>query len=145
MKKLFGAALFLSLAGVGGLALADGPGGPHGGGPGCHQGDKACDVQGGCDGHPGPGRFFEAMDADKNGEVTLAEHQAAAKARFEEADADKNGKVTRDEFKAAKHARMGKPHEGGHHGHHGAHGDDCPCHGDKAASAPAKAPAKAKN
>lgn len=149
MKKLLGVALFVSLAGVGGLALAEGPGGHHGDGPGCHHGDKACDHgdckgeackgEGGCDGH-GPGCFFEEMDADKNGEVTLAEHQAAAKARFEGADADKNGKVTRDEFKAAMHARMDKMHGGGH-GHAGMHCDDCPCHGDKEASAPA-APAK---
>ena len=137
MKKVLGIALFVSLAGAGGLALAEGPGGP-----GCHHGDKSCEA-GGCEGHGGPARFFEQMDADKNGEVTLAEHQAAAKARFDEADTDKNGKVTRDEFKAAKHARMEKMHGG--HGHHGEHGDDCPCHGGKEGGAPAKpAPAKPK-
>ena len=37
---------------------------------------------------------FKAMDADGNGDVTLAEFMAKAQASYEAADADKDGKVT---------------------------------------------------
>ncbi|MGO4910167.1 hypothetical protein ACEN2J_17775 [Pseudorhodobacter sp. W20_MBD10_FR17] len=43
---------------------------------------------------------FKALDADGNGDVTLAEFMAKAQAAFEAADADKDGKVTVWEFRA---------------------------------------------
>jgi len=43
---------------------------------------------------------FKAMDADGNGDVTLAEFMAKAQASYEAADADKDGKVTVWEFRA---------------------------------------------
>ena len=45
------------------------------------------------------GRFKE-MDADGDGDVTLAEFMAEAQASYEAADADKDGKVTVWEFRA---------------------------------------------
>jgi len=38
------------------------------------------------------------MDTNGDGKVTLAESQAAAKARFEKLDKNKNGSVTKDEI-----------------------------------------------
>jgi hypothetical protein len=38
------------------------------------------------------------MDTNGDGKVTLAEYQAAAKARFEKLDKNKNGTVTKDEI-----------------------------------------------
>ncbi len=43
---------------------------------------------------------FKAMDADSNGNVTLAEFMAKAQASYEAADANKDGKITVWEFRA---------------------------------------------
>ena len=43
---------------------------------------------------------FKGMDADGNGDVTLAEFVAKAKESYDAADADKDGKVTVWEFRA---------------------------------------------
>lgn len=45
---------------------------------------------------------FEAMDADSDGTVTLAEFMANAQASFEAADADADGNVTVWEFRAQR-------------------------------------------
>ncbi len=44
--------------------------------------------------------FFERMDADRNGEITRAEMDAARSDRFAQIDADGSGVVTAEEFKA---------------------------------------------
>lgn len=64
----------------------------------------------------GPHRF-EALDANKDGKVTLSEMQAEHQKRFVELDANKDGKVTKDELKAhhakkhAEHAKQGGEHK----------------------------------
>lgn len=72
------------------------------------------------DGKSGPGgrmpglraamgdRWFDALDANKDGKVTLAEANAAAMARFDRLDANKDGTVTPEERKAAHDARRAK-------------------------------------
>ena len=46
-------------------------------------------------------RAFKAMDSDGNGELSAAEHAAAANARFEALDPDRDGHVTEAELQAA--------------------------------------------
>jgi len=53
-----------------------------------------------------------AMDTDKNGSVSSAEHAAAAAARFAAADTNKDGSVSAAEMDAAKKAHEGKCGEG---------------------------------
>lgn len=59
-------------------------------------------------GHKSHRMSFEQLDADGNGEVTKAEMQAAAKARFADADANGDGALSRDEMLAAANARAEK-------------------------------------
>ena len=53
-----------------------------------------------------PAAMFEALDADKNGSVTVAELEAHAAARFAAADANNDGFLTPEEMQAARAARM---------------------------------------
>jgi len=43
-------------------------------------------------------RVFDAMDANKDGQVTREEYDAYQAKRFDRFDANKDGKITRDEF-----------------------------------------------
>lgn len=78
----FIAAAALAVA-LGGPALAFGMGGGH-----------------------GPQIDFETLDSDGNGEVTKAEMQAQAAARFSGADTDGDGKLSTEELTAASQARI---------------------------------------
>jgi hypothetical protein len=51
--------------------------------------------------HPGLGRgqFFERMDSNKDGKVTLAEAEALGKAKFAELDKNKDNVLVADELK----------------------------------------------
>lgn len=52
-------------------------------------------------GGPGGGDWFDRLDVNKDGKVTLAEATAKPLALFDKADANKDGKVTPEERKAA--------------------------------------------
>lgn len=96
MKKLMMlTAALLALQALPALAQEDAPPPPakEGGPMGKHHGE--------------PGKFFEKMDADKDGSVTEAEFLDRHKKKFAEIDADKNGKVTKEELEA-RHAEMKK-------------------------------------
>ena len=67
--------------------------------------------------------FFRALDADRNGQVTLLEVRPMVEARFRAADANGDAAVVRDEL----------PQRGHNHGHH---------HGHHHGSAPATPPAR---
>jgi hypothetical protein len=55
------------------------------------------------------------MDSNGDGQVSAAEHAAAAQAMFDKADANHDGNLTADEMMAA-HGDMGAPHAmAGHH------------------------------
>ena len=56
----------------------------------------------------GPGKFFEKLDADKDGSVTEQEFIDAHKAKFAEMDGDKDGKVTKAEIEARRDAMKKK-------------------------------------
>lgn len=47
-----------------------------------------------------------AIDTDRDGTITAAEHAAGARAMFERMDADRDGKVTAAEMDAAHQAMM---------------------------------------
>lgn len=70
------------------------------------------------------GHFFEKVDANKDGKVTLAEAKAEAQARFASMDANKDGRLTKQELEAhhaakrAEHAK--KDDHGGKHKGRGA-------------------------
>lgn len=66
------------------------------GGPGKHGGK-----------YGGPGKFFEKLDADKDGSVTEQEFIDGNKEKFARMDSNKDGKVTKDELDA-HHAEMKK-------------------------------------
>jgi hypothetical protein len=59
-------------------------------------------------------KHFDAIDADKNGQITAEEmaaaHQNRRNAAFDKLDANKDGVLSRDEFNAVHkhHARAGK-------------------------------------
>jgi Ca2+-binding EF-hand superfamily protein len=59
-------------------------------------------------------KHFDAIDADKNGQITAEEmgaaHQNRRNAAFDKLDANKDGVLSRDEFNAMHkhHARAGK-------------------------------------
>lgn len=92
-KPLIATAALITLT-LGSSALADSPDHARGHGHGMR----------------GPHRF-EALDANKDGKVTLSEVQAEHQKRFTELDANKDGKVTKDELKAhhaKKHAEHAK-------------------------------------
>jgi Ca2+-binding EF-hand superfamily protein len=58
---------------------------------------------------------WRAMDTDGNGELSAAEHAAAAEARFRMLDPDKDGQVTEAELDAARYKMTGnadKPPKG---------------------------------
>ncbi|UPY39201.1 hypothetical protein [Sediminicoccus sp. KRV36] len=57
----------------------------------------------------GRAAMFRALDADRNGQVTLVEIRPAVEARFRAADANGDGAVVREEL----------PQRGHHRGHHG--------------------------
>lgn len=61
-------------------------------------------------GHMG-GRFFEKLDANKDGKVTLAEAKAAEQTRFASIDTNKDGRLTTEELEA-HHAAMRSAHPG---------------------------------
>jgi Ca2+-binding EF-hand superfamily protein len=54
------------------------------------------------EGHKGPGKMIQKIDADSDGVVTKSEFMAAQEKRFAEMDADSDGKITADEMKALK-------------------------------------------
>ena len=83
MKTILTLAILTSLA-LGGAALAQ----PGGGGRGPGHGH----------GH-GHG-LLAALDADKDGKITLAEMKREATQKFSQLDADKNGRVAKEELKA---------------------------------------------
>jgi EF hand domain-containing protein len=58
--------------------------------------------------HAGPGAF-RMMDANNDGKISAAEHEAGAKKMFETMDTSKDGKVTAEEMEAAQDHMMGKP------------------------------------
>ena len=87
--------------------------------------------RGGHHGMMGGGMHMATMaDANKDGAVTRAEFDSAAKAQFDKADANKDGKVSPEERRAAMKDMMGKMGmkrgPGGHHGGMGAMGDGPP-------------------
>ena len=55
-------------------------------------------------GHHGGKGMMKMADTNQDGQITQAEFQAAALARFDKADADGNGTVTAEERKAARQA-----------------------------------------
>ena len=57
---------------------------------------------------PDVDKEFSAMDADRDGKVSAAEHAAGAKAMFGKMDADRDGKVTAAEMTAAHKAVTGQ-------------------------------------
>lgn len=59
--------------------------------------------------HPGmgKGKFFERMDSNKDGKVTLAEAEALGKAKFAELDKNKDNVLVADELKGP-HPRFRK-------------------------------------
>jgi Ca2+-binding EF-hand superfamily protein len=82
---VLGSVLALSVAGLAGLAAAQ-PSDDH-------QGHR----------HPGAGlaeRWFERMDANKDGKLTRAEVDAGSQRLFERIDANKDGEVTHEEAEA---------------------------------------------
>ena len=83
---------------IAGVALAEGPGG-----------------MGMMRGGPMAGLDFAAVDADKDGKITVAEMTAHRAARFAAADTDKDGKLSRAEMDASRSQRMqdhGMEHRG---------------------------------
>lgn len=54
------------------------------------------------------GMSFETIDADKDGQITQAEMETMAQARFAAADADGDGFLTQEEMEAAGRERMKK-------------------------------------
>ncbi|MES2300748.1 MAG: calcium-binding protein [Pseudomonadota bacterium] len=65
-------------------------------------------------------------DANKDGTVTRAEFDTAAKAHFDKIDANKDGKITPEERRAAMKIMMGGMRGHGAHGGMGAMGDGPP-------------------
>ncbi|MES2497712.1 MAG: EF-hand domain-containing protein [Pseudomonadota bacterium] len=58
------------------------------------------------------GNWFERMDANKDGKVTLAEAQTQPLAHFDRMDSNKDGTLSPEEHKAARQAMRGKWKEG---------------------------------
>ena len=54
--------------------------------------------------HHGPGKFFDKLDADKDGSVTEQEFLDVHKKKFAEMDANKDGKITKDEMESRRAA-----------------------------------------
>ncbi|WP_435416681.1 hypothetical protein WAB17_07205 [Parerythrobacter aurantius] len=59
-------------------------------------------------GRGGPESMLQRADADSNGQVTKAEFQSAALARFDRADANGDGTISAEERKAARQAMRGE-------------------------------------
>ncbi len=72
---------------------------------------------------PGPERFFQRLDADKDGQIGLDEVPEPMKERFanliKRADKDGDGKVSLDEMKAARRAFAQRGKRDHHKGHEG--------------------------
>lgn len=70
------------------------------------------------------GEMFEKIDANKDGKVTLAEANAAEKARFTAIDANKDGRLTTEELQAHRASKHGdkpvNPERANKHKEHGA-------------------------
>jgi hypothetical protein len=68
-------------------------------------------------GQRGPGGMggggLRRADSDGDGKITSAEYLAAQLQRFDSQDADKNGQLTKAERNAARAARMGRGNGGG--------------------------------
>jgi len=60
------------------------------------------------DGGKRHGMSFENIDADNDGQITQAEMEATAKARFSAADTDSDGFLSQEEMEAAGRERMQK-------------------------------------
>lgn len=90
--------------------------------------------------HPGAGRFFDKLDADKDGSVTEQEFLEAHKKKFAEMDANKDGKVTKDELESRR-AEMKKKWEARKAEMEAKKVEGKPA--EKPADAPAEAPAEA--
>lgn len=58
---------------------------------------------------PEAGKQFLAMDVDRDGKVSAAEHAAGAKTMFATMDTDRDGRVTAAEMTAAHQAITGQP------------------------------------
>jgi Ca2+-binding EF-hand superfamily protein len=55
-------------------------------------------------------KYFERLDADKNGSISAQEWDAVAEKQFAALDADKDGKVTKEEMAAARERFHGHRH-----------------------------------
>lgn len=80
---------------------------------------------GGHGGGEGGGGMFERLDADSNGEITLAEFLASEPRMFSRADADGDGRVSRaevDEMHAGRREWQGRHRQW--HQDNNMHGDD---------------------
>lgn len=101
-----------------------------------------------------PGKMFDALDANDNGQLSQEElsnmHEAMARLRFQSADSNDDGKIDRDEFMAKAEQRAermfermddnddgtldadeAQPHHGGKHHKSGKHHDGDKPHHDK--------------
>src|SRR5689334_1259476 len=87
MQKIFAYSIAATLLAGSSLALAHGPDGECGGGPGKQA-------------------RFEELDANKDGTVTKDEFLKGHAAHFDQADTNKDGKLTQEERAAAHEARM---------------------------------------
>lgn len=65
---------------------------------------------------------FRALDANRDGRVTLEELRVAEEMRFRARDANGDGAITRDEVRRAEHRGDRRGHAGHEHGRHGREG-----------------------
>lgn len=61
-------------------------------------------------------KMLEKVDTDKDGAISLQEHEAHTAQKFKEMDANGDGKATKEEIEAYYQAKREKwGHKGGHH------------------------------